>query len=122
MHARAEASVPCPLHGAMSVLFSDGRCRNLPPLGHGGAGDGGHTDDKRPRWMGCFPMFADVGPGDFQTSVRKERLVPASCSCGALGGKRHRRISYPAGAFGLRDKDEPERLSGRNARTGSRHR
>jgi hypothetical protein len=87
------------LHGAMSVQFSDGRCRNLPPLGCGGPGGAGHTDEQRSRQMGCFSMFANVGPGNYQISVRKDCLKPASCSCGEPGGKRRCRTFCRDGAF-----------------------
>jgi hypothetical protein len=62
--ARAGASVHWPLHGAMSVRFSDGRCRNLTPLDCGGAG---HTDEQGSRQMGCLSMFANVDPSNCQT-------------------------------------------------------
>src|SRR5215207_10887100 len=47
----------------MSVWFSDGSYRSLPPLGCGRAC---HTDEQRPRRMGCLSMFANVGVGNCQ--------------------------------------------------------
>jgi hypothetical protein len=88
-----------PLQGAMSVRFSDGRCRNLPTLGCGGACGVGHTDEQRPRRMGSLLMFANVGAGNRQIFVRKGYLQSATCSCDEPGGTRRRRTSCLAGAF-----------------------
>jgi hypothetical protein len=114
--------VPWPLQGAMSVGFADGRCRNLPPLGCGGAIGAGHTDEQRPRQMGYSSMFADVGPGNCQISVRKDCLQNASCSCDGLGDRRRRRTSCPVGAFCRLGETGREKATDRNARSEQAHR
>jgi hypothetical protein len=67
------------------------------------------------RQINRFSVFADVGSGNCQISVRKERLESASCFCDGLAGRHRRRTSCHSGASCLQGEAESTLSPDRNS-------